>query len=95
MIISAHSTVITRCYVGRAGGEVMMDWFWSGAPRTWSLSAGVGGEVDTRHQCRHTTCSDIPQTQQHHPPRPWCVGGPAAAVAGGAMDRGLGNGTVS
>ena len=69
MIISAHSTVITRCYVGRAG-EVMMDWFWSGAPRTWSLSAGVGGEVDTRHQCRHTTCSDIPQTQQHHPPRP-------------------------
>ena len=69
MIISAHSTVITRCYVGRAGGEVT-DWFWSGAPRTWSLSAGVGGEVDTRHQCSHTTCSDIPQTQQHHPPRP-------------------------
>ena len=69
MIISAHSTVITRWYVGRAGGEEM-DWFWSGAPRTWSLSAGVGGEVDTRHQCRHTTCSDIPQTQQHHPPRP-------------------------
>ena len=46
MIISAHSTVITQCYVGRAGGEVT-DWFWSGAPRTWSLSAGVGGEVDT------------------------------------------------
>ena len=60
---------IDRPYVGRAG-EVMMDWFWSGAPRTWSLSAGVGGEVDTRHQCSHTTCSDIPQTQQHHPPRP-------------------------
>ena len=56
MIISAHSTVITRCYVGRAG-EVMMDWFWSGAPRTWSLSAGVGGEVDTRHQCQ---CAGTP-----------------------------------
>ena len=73
MIISAHSTVITQCYVGRAGGEVM-DWFWSGAPRTWSLSAGVGGEVDTRHQCRHTTCSDIPQTQQHHPAPPLVCG---------------------